>query len=138
MSSAAPLREVTAARSARRQALTATGNPASHIDYVVKLSGAMPAEGGDGVEIALAYVPDRVVIAPDSFAAYLALLGGQGLASAEEIGAAVLADIDSEFVPRYLRVTVTAGAGPGGPRHEARFETRQPNWSNDAAVARLG
>ncbi len=138
MSSLAPIREEAGARTARRDRLIAADNPARHLDYVVTLAGRLGAQGGDSAEVALAYVPDRAVIAPDSFATYLELLAAQGLGTAEEIGAAVLADIDSEIVPRYLRVTVAAEARPGVPRHEARFETRQPGWANDGAVTRLG
>lgn len=138
MSRVAPLREISGARTARRECLAAADNPAAHLDYVVTLSGRLAAQGGPDANVAVAYVPDRAVIEPDSFAAYLELLGAQDIATVEAIGAAVLGDIDSEIVPRYLRVTVTADSKAGTPRHEARFETRQPGWSNDGALTRLG
>ena len=136
MSSAVQMREVTGDLTARRQCLAAAPNPAAHLDYVVVLSGSLPAPDGGAFEIAVHYVPDRTTLGADSFAAYLARLGAQGFAAAEEIGATVLADFDSEIVPRYLRVSVAA-ITPGAPRHEARFESRQPGWTNDGALARL-
>jgi hypothetical protein len=134
MSSAAQMREVADALTARRQCLAAAPNPAVHLDYVVSLSGSVTLPDGDRFTVAVVYVPDRATIAPQSFADYLAQLGADPFHAAEEIGAAVLGDFDSEIVPRYLRVIVTAD---GSPRHEARFEARQPGWANDGALARL-
>lgn len=127
-----PARLVTAL-SARRASLATRANPASHTDYLVRLEGAV---GAGGVMLALAYVPDRTVLAPESFTAYLAALAEESWTGIEEIGAAALADIESELVPRYLRIALT-GPERANVAHGAVFEGRQPGWRNDAILARL-
>lgn len=140
MSNVAEFKRDGDALTARRVELKAAANPARHMDYVIVLEGALEIRDLGLITIALSYVPDRVVLEPPAFPAYLLALGRQGWNAIEEIGAAVLGDVDSEIVPRFIRVSVAAeGAQPQGLiRHAARFEARQPNWANDALVSRLG
>jgi NADPH-dependent 7-cyano-7-deazaguanine reductase QueF len=120
--------------SARRANLAARPNPARHTDYLVSLEGHI---GANAVGVALCYVPDGGILDPEGFAAYLDSLAGESWGGIEEIGAAILADVESELVPRYLRVTVRGAGHPPAPAHAAMFEGRQPGWKNEALLARL-
>ena len=124
----------------RRSLLQISDNPARRADYMVRLDGAIEAGAAGTVAIALAYIPDRAILSPAGFGAYLDSLKGENWGSIEELGAAILADIESEVVPRYLRLTLRGGTDKPGcvSGHVVLFEGRQPDWKNDAILARLG
>ena len=117
----------------RRAALAVQANPARHVDYLICLEGKVETALGS-IAVELSYVPDPVILAPDVFVAYLDALTQEPWNSLEEMGAAALADIESEALPRYLRLALRSGKAG----HDALFEGRQPNWKNDGLLARLG
>jgi hypothetical protein len=135
--SAANQVEVQGPLTRRRAMLAPRPNPARNADYLVRLEGAVETALGN-VVIELTYVPDTVILAPDAFAAYLKALTRESWGSIEELGGALLADIESEAVPRYMRLTLRNAAirGPVSS-HAALFEGCQPGWKNDAMLARL-
>lgn len=125
---------------ARRDLLATQDNPARRSDYLVRFDGTIDIIGFGKVTIDLTYVPDRVVIARAAFSSYLKALEAGRWASMEAVGADVLADLESELVPRYLRVTLHAGRNgeDAVAAYSASFESRQPDWKNDPLLARLG
>ncbi len=116
----------------RRAGLHTAANPAVGRDYVVALEGPL----GEGARLSLHYVPDRVVLERAAFARYLAMLEGLGWRNLEQIGAAVLDDINNELVPRWLRVEVVGG-GPEAVVQRVRLEDHQPRWANDVLLRGL-
>lgn len=125
---------------ARRALLAVQENPARGADYLVRFDGTIDAIGFGKVTIGLAYVPDRAVMARAAFSAYLKALERGHWTSIEAVGADVLADLESELVPRYVRVTLHAGRTGEDTvaAYVASFESRQPDWKNDGLLARLG
>ena len=138
MFSAANQAQVQGPLTLRREMLAPRPNPARNADYLVRLEGAVETALGN-VAVEIAYVPDAVILAPDAFAAYLKALTRESWGSIEELGGALLADIESEAVPRYLRLALR-NAATGGPvsGHAALFEGCQPGWKNHAMLARMG
>ena len=110
----------------RRECLTITANPDARHDYLVVLSG----EPQPGTVLELRYVPDRWVIDPAGFAAYLSQLAGfpGGL---EALALAVLDDVGNEAVPRWTEVRTERIA------HRVVVEDRQPMWDNPHLFARM-
>lgn len=110
----------------RRQRLTTTANPDARHDYLVVLSGGPQP----GTRLELRYVPDRWVIDPAGFAAYLTALSGfpGGL---EALALAVLDDVGNEAVPRWTEVRAER------PTHRVVVEDRQPGWDNPQLFARM-
>ncbi len=135
----------TSAPETRRAVLRVQANPAERVDYRVILS--RPVSGCDGagaLHMTLEYVPDRVILVPDSLTRYVAGLEHLSWPGPEALGVAILDDINNEVVPRWLRVTVVVGqeAQPHAPgsdaapwhtvSHAVILEDRQPHWTAPA------
>jgi 7-cyano-7-deazaguanine reductase len=125
----------------RRAILTTSPNPDERLDYVVALRGHAPgrADGGNAAEVRLRYVPDRRILDPVAFGAYLTAAGGEPEESVEGFAAMVLDDINNELVPRWVQITVTATSDgiDGVDGHGVMLEDRQPRWDNPALLSRL-
>ena len=124
----------------RRAVLATSANPDERLDYVVALRGHAPGNPDGGAsEVRLRYVPDRRILDPASFGAYLATVGGEPGESVEGFAAMVLNDINNELVPRWVQVTVSAPSDgvDGVDGHGVMLEDRQPRWDNPALLSRL-
>ena len=122
----------------RRAHLTVVDNPDNRLDYVVTLAGEMRSEDSlSGFEVELRYIPDRLILEPQSFAAYLSLVASLSLESLERIAATVLDDINNEVVARWVQIAVTRQPTDGVATHSVFLEDRQPNWRNPDILARL-
>ncbi|WP_431860332.1 hypothetical protein [Azospirillum sp.] len=110
----------------RRERLTTAPNPDARHDYLVTLTG----EPQPGMRLELRYVPDRWVIDPAGFAAYLGELttfpGGL-----EALALAVLDDVGNEAVPRWTEVRAERAT------HRMVVEDRQPGWDNPHLFGRM-
>lgn len=119
----------------RRELLAVAANPAPRLDYLVALVGDLAGELGE-VRLTVRYVPDRLILAPPAFVAYLAALGGAEWPSLEALAAAVLDDLNNELVARWVQVAAEAEAA-AGLRHVVVLEDRQPRWDNRVLLERL-
>jgi len=117
---------VVALDQARRRAHLATAaNPAEHLDYLVTRSLQM----ADGAVVVVTYVPDRRILSDGVLERYIAACGPA--LAAEACAAVIVADLNNELVPRWLRVEVAVGS------HHVAIEDRQPGWSNAELLSRL-
>jgi len=120
----------------RRALLRTASRPGSQgLDYVVSLGGGVTHADAMPLSIVLRYVPDRSIVAPPSFAAYLKALGNARLDSVEAVGVAILEDIGNEVVPRWVQVLVAADSED--PQYAVLLEDRQPKWDNRPLLSRL-
>lgn len=117
---------------ARRALLATTEAPATRLDYLAFLTG----EAGP-VEIEISYVPDKRLLAPAAFSAYLAMTAGETEHALEALALAILDDVNNELVPRWVRVTARLGETAGRPRHRVLVEDRQPKWNNPSLLSRI-
>jgi len=113
---------------ARRALLAVRPNPAERLDYRVTLAGDVPSGPESTLALTLAYVPDRVVLEPSGFARYAAALGEQTWPGLEALGVLILDDVNNEVVPRWLHLTVQAGA------HTVTLTDSQPGWTDRLAL----
>jgi len=111
----------------RRDRLATTANPAEHLDYLVARTVDLP----DGAAVVVTYVPDRRILADGMLEHYLAACASALPPVAEACAALLVADLNNELVPRWLRVEVDHGA------HRVVIEDRQPGWGNDELLSRL-
>jgi 7-cyano-7-deazaguanine reductase len=116
-------------RLSRRDLLKTRPDPAARQDYLVTFEGRVAGVMGATVE--LRFVPDRLLLDPVSFQAYLDAVGGFAWGSLESLGAAMQDDLRNELVPRWLLLSVE------GQGHRVLFEDRQPKWDNPRLLARL-
>lgn len=114
----------------RRDRLTSAPNPDARHDYLVALDG----EPLPGTRLTLRYVPDRLVLDPAGFAAYLGALATQAGGALEALALAVLDDINNELVPRWAEITAER---PTPVPHRVVVEDRQPGWDNPHLFARM-
>lgn len=122
----------------RRRRLKTMPGPESRVDYLVTLSGNFDARGLAGdVEAVLRYAPDRLVLRPEGFHDYLQVMGGHPWAGLEDLAVAMLADLNSELVPRWVRVSLASRPRGAGENQRVVIEDRQPEWDNPALTARL-
>ena len=119
----------------RRGHLAVSPNPDPAKEYVATIKGRM---GAGKIQVELRYVPDRDILDPVSFAAYLDVLGGMTRDSLEKAAVTIIDDINNEVVPRWARVVLSKindDAAGGG--HSVLLEDRQPKWDNPALISRL-
>ena len=127
----------------RRSRLTTAPNPGGRHDYMVSIEATAWFMGAERpVTVTLLYIPDRLVLPPGKFSAYLEALDGCAWPTPEAAAAAVLADVNNELIPRWVQVRLDAAAGrgngPGGAeRHGVILEDRQPGWDNPDLLGRL-
>lgn len=115
----------------RRRTLVTAANPAPWHDYRVGWAGIL----ADGTRLVVDLVPDRLVLAPEAFAAYLSRLDHGGWPGLEALITAVLDDLNNELVPRWVRVAATRVTGRVLQR--AIADDRQPDWDDPGLLARL-
>ncbi len=124
----------------RRDRLVGARNPGRRHDYVVTLTGRL-AVARAPLRVVLRYVPDRMVLPAGAFAAYIEELGADDWTSIEALAVAMVEDLNSELIPRWLRVSLIAeGNGAdrdGAAGYRVDVEDRQPNWDNSSLLARL-
>ena len=124
----------------RRKLLKTGPNPDETLDYVSGLQGTLHVLGqGKPAHIAIRYVPDRLILDPDSFGRYLAVLSSLDWEALEAVAAAVLGDLSNQLVARWVLVAATAPEGtyPGLGAHKVQVEDRQPGWDNPSLLSRL-
>ena len=120
----------------RRNLLVTAPNARTGIDYVVTLGGELAVAAMSApVKVSMRYVPDREILAPEVFAAYLRSLGEIEWPSLEDLGLAVLGDVNSELVPRWVQLVISCEYD--GQEHAVICEDRQPKWDNPKLLARL-
>ena len=116
----------------RRSCLIAVANPAPWHDYLVCWTGGLAC----GTRLVIDYVPDRLVLAPEAVAAYLAALEAAPRNGLESLVVMVLDDLNNELVPRWVQVA--AHRRLESIRHAVTADDRQPDWDNPTLLARLG
>ncbi|WP_372056708.1 hypothetical protein P7L74_13700 [Tistrella mobilis] len=124
----------------RRAHLVTADNPAIAHDYLVEHRGRLKlrfSEDGPPAEVLwrLRYVPDRLVLPRHALDTYMTHLAATPWPLPEAAAAALVADLGSEVMPRFLQLVLLLDATSGGLR--VTFEERRPNWSNPALMARL-
>ncbi len=122
----------------RRNRLVGERNPGRRHDYVVTLTGALAPGGLNApLRVVLRYVPDRTVLAPAAFAAWLDAFGDGAWSGVEALAVAMVEDLNSELIPRWMRVSLIAEGGERDPGYRVDVEDRQPNWDNPSLLARI-
>ena len=111
----------TAAELACRKLLSVSPAPATPLAALTTLSTLLHV----GTTLTVSYVPDRLLLARDAFAAYAAARGAQADTTPEALAAVIADDLANELVPKWLRVSVSAA---GAVSHTACVEDRQPGW----------
>jgi len=131
-----------AAAKERRQGLQVAPNPRPGIDYLVTLGGTVALPAGPGaqgpeapVTVRVRYVPDRHILAASVFGTYLSALEQSSWDSLEVLGVAILGDLNSELVPRWMQVILVAKADAN--EYSVMLEDRQPRWDNPRLLSRL-
>lgn len=120
-----------AARLTRRRLLDTVPNPNRKLDYLTSLCDAL-LDGS--LVVTLTYVPGKLLIRSEAFAAYLAAFPAP--ASLEALAIELLDDINNEVVPRWVEVRLEQAA-PTGSGHRVIIEDREPKWDNPALLSRL-
>ena len=121
----------------RRRTALATGlNPRNGLDYVVTISGHIQAIGRpDPIRVRAKYVPDELIIAPSIFQNYLKTMAAQEWQSLEELAATLAGDVDSELLPRWIRIRLSTT--DQDQEHSVDIEQTKPGWDNRMLLARL-
>ena len=125
----------------RRAFLITSNNPDESLDYITGLQGALLAlENKQQTIISIYYVPDRLIIPPESFSKYLKALSKQNWENLEELTTTVLSDLSNQLVARWICVKGTAseGSDPELRAHEVLIEDRQPEWDNPSLLLQSG
>ncbi|MDV7339001.1 hypothetical protein RYZ26_05325 [Terasakiella sp. A23] len=115
----------------RRALLETQANPNKTMDYIVTLKASGPTQQS----VNFRYIPDKVILSSDVFAAYITTVLSQDN-NLETSATTILEDMNNELVPRWLQVIMTNQDG-NGAEHHVTIEDHQPQWKNDSLLARL-
>ncbi|HEC91173.1 MAG TPA: hypothetical protein ENI55_05855 [Alphaproteobacteria bacterium] len=118
----------------RRGHLAVSPNPDPAKEYVATIEGSM---GAGKIDVALRYVPDRDILDPAAFVAYLEVLGGMAWDSLEQTAVTIIDDINNEVVPRWARIVISTKEDEAAGAHSVLLEDSQPEWDNPALISRL-
>jgi len=126
----------------RREQLTTDPNPENRLDYIITLSGDL-VHGEDHEhpsQVRLRYVPDGLILRPESFATYLDRLSDTSWPSLETAASAIIDDVNNELVPRWVQVQVELEPSTEAAIHfhSVVLEDKQPKWENPELLSRLG
>ncbi|MBT6607847.1 MAG: hypothetical protein HOB37_05200 [Rhodospirillaceae bacterium] len=124
----------------RRAVLKGLDTPGGGADYVTGIQGQLTLTGFDHpVSIAIRYVPDRYVVTPESFQAYLETLEALTWNTLEEVAVAAAKDISNELLTRWAQANLRTGDPENDQAltHDVTIEDRQPGWRNDDLLYRL-
>ncbi len=122
----------------RRALLSTQNNPDPDRDYLVHLELTFELSRSDlpSVRLQLHYVPDRLVLLPDSLNNYFKALAGTNWETMESLGAELITDLANELVPRWIQVELTH-MRQGVGEHRVVLDDRQPGWDNPIFLGRL-
>ncbi|OHC74865.1 MAG: hypothetical protein A3G18_10115 [Rhodospirillales bacterium RIFCSPLOWO2_12_FULL_58_28] len=120
----------------RRGILKARTSPDFKLDCISTLEGKIGLSS-----VSLRYVPDKHILDPKSFGAYLKAINDLPWESPEAMTLAILDDVNNEIVARWTRITVTTApetsVDKGIVAHSVMVEDRQPKWDNPALLSGL-
>lgn len=120
----------------RRSLLSSAPNPDPRLDYVVTLRETITASVSDApLSVRLRYVPDRLILVPESLKSYLLQTGVMDWSSLEEFAVTVLNDVNDDLIARWIEVSLHFEGD--GTRHEVVLEERQPQWQEQDILSRL-
>lgn len=108
-------------------------NPNRVHDYIVDIKARI----GKEKKITLRYVPDENIIQPEKFCEYVNIFTGEE--NLEKIAGAIIEDLNNEFLPRWIRVTVSEKSEKKEQSFSQRviIEDRQPGWQNSELMEKL-
>ena len=122
-------------------------NPSKKYDYVINLKQTLVKKiDGEKFLIDLHYIPDRYILEAGSYKNYLGGIFEQLKESLdetsvlEEISLNVIDDLCNELVPFWIRVNVSfigEDKVTGSRFHNVTIEDRQPQWNNEALLAKI-
>ncbi len=116
----------------RREILDSLGNPGGKDDYVIGLRGRMRTDReGAEATVVIRYIPDKLILKPESLQTYLDALEAMEWDSLERIAVTIAKDIGNQLVTRWVQATLRIGS------HDVSVEDRQPGWRNDDLLWRL-
>lgn len=120
----------------RRALLSSKPNPDKQLEYVCSL-GAMAHSSiaATPLNFRVRYVPDRVILTPESLGIYLDTVGNIQWTSLEDLAVAILNDINDELIARWIEVSLTVEED--GQFHDVVLEERQPEWADRGILSRL-
>ncbi|NQV45650.1 MAG: hypothetical protein HQ501_12135 [Rhodospirillales bacterium] len=120
----------------RRSLLSSKPNPDQRLDYVCSLGAPIQASiATSTLQFRVRYVPDRVILTPESLDTYLDKVGNIQWTSLEDLAVAILNDINDELIARWIEVSLTVEKD--NQFHDVVLEERQPEWEDRGILSRL-
>ena len=113
-----------------RTFLKTTPNPNPKLDYVTELRKQFSST----LRVTLTYVPDKLLLRPEAFTAYLDAALPTLAEPYESFAHVFLEDVNNEVVPRWLRIEIISETIP--TRHIVLIDS-QPKWNNAPLLASL-
>jgi len=120
----------------RRALLSSEPNPDQQLDYVCSLGARIKSYVAEpAVQFRIRYVPDRVIVTPESLNTYLEKTGALEWPSLEGFAVTVLNDVNDELIARWIEVILSVKTD--GRHHDVVLEERQPEWEDRGILSRL-
>ncbi len=120
----------------RRSLLSSEPNPDRQLDYVCSLGARINTSVAEPpVDFRIRYIPDRVIVTPESLNTYLGKTGALQWPSLEGFAVTVLNDVNDELIARWIEVSLAVKVD--GRYHDVVLEERQPEWEDRGILSRL-
>lgn len=121
-------------------------NPSKKYEYVINLKKTLVKKvDGEKFLIDMHYIPDRYILETSSYEKYLGSIFDklkdtiEETTILEEIALSVVDDLCNELVPLWVRVNLSfiSDDKSGGRFHNVTIEDKQPQWNNQALIAKI-
>ena len=122
----------------RRALLEISYNPDETLDFIISLQGVFQTlNGSQNIALYIRYVPDCLILCPESFSKYLKALSEQNWRNIEEVATTVIGDLSNQLVARWICIKATEDESYLGLGiHEVLIEDHQPEWDNPSLLSR--
>ena len=111
-----------------RALLKTRPNPITRLDYLTSLKKTVTTT----LMVSLTYVPDKLLLRPESFDTYLEVSAPRILEPYELYAHSFAEDVNNEVVPRWLRIEIIM---ENASTRRIVVTDNQPKWSNPALLA---
>ena len=118
-----------------RDHLSTSQNPYRHKEYSISLSQKISRHGQE-YQIHLCYVPDKLLLCPESWAGYLDFAFVNTPDSPETLAHDILEDIMDQIIPRWVKINLHQNENKFGQTVQIKVEDFQPGWKNDRLLQR--
>ncbi len=119
----------------RQESINTIKNPNMTNEYLCQISCEITNK--ISIKINLCYIPDKLVILPESFKLYLNSLNITNISPIEAMAHIILDDLNNQLVAKWTQITIDDNKNNPDIGHKILLEDRHPRWDNKDLLNRI-